>query len=333
MKFRVIAARLFLTLLPAAGLAQAVSDAVFNVDLENFLIYINDVGDPRRLATSPKATFSAPQGWAWAFQQSIVLADVVAVASQPAKGLFVARETRLNASLDPLPGRVLADTPRVGIYDFAIELLQANGEPVGTLVGVFLGGGSPPPGAPAAFRAGNYVITGGSGAFLGARGQAAINAYSAMSAPGRDASMTEDPAFRRVNGGGYRARIAVQLVSVPLPEVAAAYHADFSSVTVSKPARPGESLILAVKGLGPTRPGLEPGQVFTQNAIPEVTSPVEVVVGDTPVEIGNRVGWPGTRDTYRLDVRLPAAIPAGIAPVKVTAAWITGSAFGIPVQQ
>jgi len=302
------------------------------VDLENFLVYVNDVGDPRKLATSQKATFATPQGWAWAFQQSVILADVVAVSGQPAKGLFVARETRLNSSPDLVPGRVLADISRVGIYDFAIDLLQASGEPVGTLVGILLGGGSPPPGAPAAFRAGNYVITGGSGAYLGARGQAATSTYAAMAPPGRDASMTEDPAFRRVNGGGYRARLAVQLGSVPLPEVAAAYHADFSPVIPGRPARRGEALILAVKGLGPTRPALEPGQTFTQNSIPEVTSPVQVTVADTPAEVGNRVGWPGTRDTYRLDVTLPSSISPGTVPMKVTVAWLTGSAFGIALQ-
>ena len=34
------------------------------------------------------------------------------------------------------------------------------------------------------------------------------------------------------------------------------FHADFLPVTAAKPARAGETLILTISGLGPTRPGL-----------------------------------------------------------------------------
>ena len=69
--------------------------------------------------------------------------------------------------------------------------------------------------------------------------------------------MMEDPAYRRVNGGGRRAEI-FHLIPMVWPEVMslpsgpAIYHGDdFSPVTAEKPARAGEMLIMSVSGLGP----------------------------------------------------------------------------------
>src|SRR2546422_557436 len=58
-----------------------------------------------------------------------------------------------------------------------------------------LAGGNPPPGAPLASMAMNLAVTGGTGAFLGARGQAALAEGTTMMT-GRDASVAEDPANR-----------------------------------------------------------------------------------------------------------------------------------------
>src|SRR5437667_157084 len=59
-------------------------------------------------------------------------------------------------------------------------------------------GGPPAPGAPAAVARSNMIVTGGTGAFLGVRGQAG----QAGPWTPRVASVTEDPANRRINGGG-----------------------------------------------------------------------------------------------------------------------------------
>jgi uncharacterized protein (TIGR03437 family) len=55
--------------------------------------------------------------------------------------------------------------------------------------------GPPPPGAPPAVVQNNLTVTGGTGAFLGVRGQAG-NALEGF----RMASISEHPANRRING-------------------------------------------------------------------------------------------------------------------------------------
>ena len=63
-----------------------------------------------------------------------------------------------------------------------------------------------------------------------------------------------------------------------------------------------------------------------------VTSPIEVSVGEILAEVINQIGYPGTRDTYRVDVRMPSGSSPGPATVQLRAAWISGTEFRLPVQ-
>jgi uncharacterized protein (TIGR03437 family) len=112
----------------------------------------------------------------------------------------------------------------------------------------------------------------------------------------------------------------------------AVFHADFSAVTTIRPAKAGEVLIVRATGLGPTRPGIDPGQPFPLNAEQEVNSPVDVTVNGQTAEVINKIGWPGLVDTYRVDFRLPDATATGMAAIQLTAAWIAGSTVNIPIQ-
>ena len=116
-----------------------------------------------------------------------------------------------------------------------------------------------------------------------------------------------------------------------MPTVVAAYHADFTPVTASSPAHAGELLILAVKGLGPTAPTLVPGKTFDGEKLAAVTSPVTATVNDVAAPVVNAVGWPGTNDTYRVDVTVPGVAP-GAASAALTVAWMQGPEFKIPVK-
>ena len=51
-----------------------------------------------------------------------------------------------------------------------------------------------------------------------------------------------------------------------------------------------------------------------------------------PADLVNKIGWPGTADTYRLDIRVPDGMSPGMAALKVTAAFIPGREVKIPVQ-
>ena len=112
----------------------------------------------------------------------------------------------------------------------------------------------------------------------------------------------------------------------------AVFHSDFSPVTAAKPAKAGEVVIVEATGLGPTVPGVDPGQPFPTDSLFQVNSPVEVTVNGRPAEVINSIGWPGLVDSYRIDFRAPQDAAKGVATIQVSAAWIAGTAVGIAVQ-
>ncbi|MFN0169785.1 MAG: hypothetical protein ACKV22_25460 [Bryobacteraceae bacterium] len=237
----------------------------------------------------------------------------------------------------PTPGQAIANTVRNAVGMVTFEILKSDGTPIGTIMADGLAGGDAPPGAPAAATGNNYVITGGTGAFLGVRGQMSVAPAQPGVAIQRNASMTEDPANRRRNGGGTWRYIA-HVIPMSAPQVLtiasgpAVFHSDFSPVTAARPARSGEVLIVQAAGLGPTLPGVDPGQPFPIDATLRVNSPLAVTVNGQDAEVVNGVGWPGLVDTYRVDFRMPDGLAAGTAALQLSAAWITGAAVRIAVQ-
>jgi uncharacterized protein (TIGR03437 family) len=183
------------------------------------------------------------------------------------------------------------------------------------------------------------VITGGTGAFLGARGQLGGVAPPTGVSVQRASSMTEDPANRRRNGGGSQ-RWIVYLIPMTRPEIATltaggpaiTHSSDFSLVTASKPATAGEILSLFAKGLGPVNPGVDPGQPFPSTSLATVNSPVEVLVNGKAAEVLSAVGYPGAVDGYQVNFRLPPDAAKGPASIQVSAAWIAGAPVSITVQ-
>ena len=112
----------------------------------------------------------------------------------------------------------------------------------------------------------------------------------------------------------------------------AVFHADFSPITAVKPAKAGEVLIVKATGLGPTVPGVNPGQPFPTDAILQVNSPVAVTVNGQAAEVVNSIGWPRLVDTYRVDFRVPDGATAGTAMIQLSTAWILGPTVNVQVQ-
>jgi len=306
---------------------------ILKIDVENFVAYRDDTSDYSKLATNPGITSPIAARTFWS---AVAIADIVSVNGAPAKGTLVFRQRNLRLTPTPQAGSAAADITRGDVVDEVWEILQADGTPVGTILANGLAGGTPPPGAPLASMAMNLAVTGGTGAFLGARGQAAL-AQGTTLMTGRDASVAEDPANRRSNGGGQR-RFILHLIPMSRPEIvidpsgSAAFHADLSPVTAAKPAKAGEALIVKTTGLGPTRPGVDPGQPFPTDALQEINSPLEVIVNGQSSVVINKVGWPGLVDTYRVDFRVPDGTAPGMAAVELSAAWMAGPPVRIPAQ-
>jgi uncharacterized protein (TIGR03437 family) len=320
--------------------AQTAPAAILKIEIENYAAYVDDATDSAKLASDPSAAPSSAAGKT--FATFLGIADIVAVNGKPAKGTWVVKGTRLNMRPDASAGKAIADTTRSFLIDSTWEIEQADGTPIGTIVGSGLAYGPPQPGAPQAFlpsAAGATAIVGGTGAFLGVRGQAGFTARSTGESAARTPSTTEDPANRRERGGGAHMWL-VHLIPMGVPVVASdeegplVIHAsDFSRVTSESPAKAGETLTVAVSNLGPTNPGVEPGEPFDDDPLQEVNSPVELSVNGSAVELTKKIGWPGTTNLYMVDFQVPAGIASGTASLRFTAAFVPGIAFQLPVGQ
>ena len=218
-------------------------------------MYFQDTSDVSKYATEPNVT--PPTAIPRNFYRVEGIADIVAVNGQPVKGTYANAAAAMVLRTAPTPGQAIADTVRQAMTVTTFEILKSDGTSIGTIVASGLFAGDAPPGSPTAAAGGNFVITGGTGAFLGARGQMSVAAAAPGVVTQRNASITEDPANRQRNGGG-TVRWIAHVIPMARPEVtmlpsgpAITHSSDFSLVTVAKPATQGEILSLFATGLGP----------------------------------------------------------------------------------
>jgi len=337
-KARVIATTVLLVAVYCTlAVAQATPRSILQIDTENRVQYVEDIFDVSKFATNPNVT---PAAAPFEFQSAVTIADIVAVNGQPAKGTFISRTRRINTTPTATagPGQAVADIARQALIEIIYEIQTADGNPIGTIMTAGFGGpGTPPPGSPLGQVQGNQTIVGGTGAFLGARGQQG-GGTGPNDVPQRTASMAEDPANRRKNGGG-RNRELLVVIPLSTPEIvvtasgpAVTHSSDFSLVTASKPAAAGEILSLFVTGLGPTKPGVDPGKPFPASPASVVNSPVDVTVNGKSAEVTAAVGFPGTVDGYQVNFRVPSDAAKGTTTIQVSAAWIAGPAVSIVIQ-
>ena len=323
-----------------AARAQAPFITTLELDVENIVSYASDLFDASKFATDPNLTTAAPVR---NFRFVMAVGDLVAVNGKPARGTLVARQQSVALSPTPSPGQGVADVTATAVTEFLFEIQQSDGSSVGNIHTLTLSGGAAPPGftggatvVGAPFE-GNHVVVGGTGAFLGVRGQGASVVLPGNTGP-RSASMTEDPAGRRAHGGG-KVHFVYQLIPMTRPEIvdtpngpAVTHSSDFSLVTAVKPAKAGEVLSLFATGLGPTRPSVDVGKPFPASPLAVVNSPLQVTVNGEAAEIVGAVGYPGAVDGYQVNFRVPADVTPGAGTIQLSVAWIPGAEVRIAVQ-
>jgi len=318
-----------------SALAQGPPPTILTIDLAGYTEYQADIYDASKYGKNPDKTPSTGTGQ---FGVATILADIIAVNGQPAKGLYVGRSRVAGVSPTPTPGTGIADTPVTALREHVFKIMQPDGTPIGTIVSLGFSGADAPPGAPSGGTGGDWAIVGGTGAFLGARGQ--VRGWGGTQfAKANAASMAEDPINRLVYHASGTFRFTLHIIPMSRPEVvmtangpAITHSHDFSLVSASKPAVAGEVLSLFATGLGPVRPGVDPGQPFPSSPLAAVNSPVQVQVNGNPAEVLGAVGYPGSTDGYQWNFRRPKGTAKGTAPIQVGAAWIAGPPVSIPVQ-
>jgi len=312
--------------------AQNAPPVAVQIDVENMVSYLEDVADVSKLATDASVTTPAAGR---TFEKIISIGDIVAVNGAAVKGTLILNPRTLSMRPNATPGQAIGDATRSNTCGGSFEILWRDGTQIGTIMVADLGGGTAPPGSPSAAVQGNFAVIGGSGAFMGVRGHGGATAASVQA---RLASMTEDPANRRTNGGG-KISFVFQLLAEERPQVislaggpAIVHVGNFQEVSVANPAHPGETLTLFATGLGPVRAALNPGQPFPSSPLALVNSPVEVHVNGAAANVSYAGGYPGAVDAYQVNFTLPTGLVAGTASLQLFAAWIPGAAVKIPVQ-
>ena len=314
----------------AGELLQAqMPPVVLRIDTVNFVRYDQETADWTKFATSPGIVTLAP-GHLPPFGSYIVLADVMSVNGKAVKGVRVFRGLNTNFAINATPKQAVADIGGSPYFDQLFVIQNPDGTVIGTIAGTGQQITDP---APAASGLGGWgtVIVGGSGAFLGVTGQGCgVSGGGTPPGGARVSSVTEDPANRRINGGGATYSVLC-LIPRTRPEVVtnaagpAIVHAnDSSPVTPANPAKPGEILTLFASGLGPTLPGVDPGQPFTADPQQLVIAPVEVLVNGKSSQVLNAAGYPGAVDGYQVDFQVPDTATPGMASIQMTCAWIPG---------
>ena len=185
--------------------AQVAPPVILQIDLTNNVLYFQDTSDISKYATEPNVT--PPTISFRNFYRVEGIADIVAVNGQPMKGTYASAAAATALRTAPTPGQAIADTVRQAITVTTFEILKSDGTAIGTIVASGLFFGDAPPGSPTAAAGGNFVITGGTGAFLGARGQMSVAAAAPGVVTQRSASITEDPANHQIGRASCRERV------------------------------------------------------------------------------------------------------------------------------
>lgn len=114
-----------------------------------------------------------------------------------------------------------------------------------------------------------------------------------------------------------------------------AQHAtDFSLVTATSPAKPGEILVIYLLGLGATDPTVASG-VAAPGVPPlaQVSTPVTMTVGGLNAPIAFAGLTPGLAGLYQIDFTVPANAPSGDLDVVVSQNSIQSNTLKLPVSK
>ena len=313
--------------------AQTQSYSILRIELVNSTLYTSGYCGVSDRYSNPNKLPTPPIGPGYG------MADIVSVNGQSVKGTAIENIGNVLTSLTANPGRFIADLPTAFPAQWELVLTHLDGTLIGALHIAGIGGGPAPVGAPKEIPDSGWTVTGGTGAFFGARGYF-VAAQDSVSKERRTTDC-EDPSYRRMNAdsGGNKRHVSVYLVPLTQPQVittsnapAVIHTGDGSLVSGARPARAGEILTLFASGLGPTQPGVDPGTPFPASPLEVVNSPVQVLVNGNPGDVLYAGGYPGAVDGYQVNFRMPDGVGQGQASLQLTSAWIAGPAVIIPVQ-
>jgi hypothetical protein len=167
-------------------------------------------------------------------------------------------------------------------------------------------------------------------------------AKSGVSKPERPPDISPDTLATYDHVFEYRAGYFRELLSPwnpgPMPAVVLEegrpqiFHQGWALVNREHPATAGEDVIVKAVDLGGTIPPLAPGETFPHDPLAKVIKDIRARFNGVPTTISTKVGWPGEKNLYRLDIRIPDNTVPGLSWLDLGVDGITGPAVEFAVR-
>jgi len=90
----------------------------------------------------------------------------------------------------------------------------------------------------------------------------------------------------------------------------------------SRPAKPGETIVLYGVGFGPVAPTIDAGQIVTQ--LNQLVEPFAIIFGQTPAQVSYSGLAPGLVGLYQFDVLAPAVADSDLVPLTFSLGGVAG---------
>ncbi|HTC89201.1 MAG TPA: hypothetical protein VK686_12930, partial [Bryobacteraceae bacterium] len=113
--------------------------------------------------------------------------------------------------------------------------------------------------------------------------------------------------------------------------IIAQHAADFSLVSSSHPAKPGEYLVIYLVGMGVTDPAVASGTQTPASPLAKVTKQPTVTVASQPASVVFAGLTPGFVGLYQINFQVPASVASGVVEVDVTQNGVAANPTLLPV--
>lgn len=112
----------------------------------------------------------------------------------------------------------------------------------------------------------------------------------------------------------------------------AQHGADFSLVTAASPAKPGETLVIYLLGMGATSPAVPSGQPAPSNPLAMVTVQPTITVDGQSAHVDFAGLTPGFAGLYQIDFDVPSTVPSGTQTVIISQSGVATNTTTLPIQ-
>jgi len=113
--------------------------------------------------------------------------------------------------------------------------------------------------------------------------------------------------------------------------IIAQHAADYSLVSSSHPAKPGEYLVMYLVGMGATDPAVASGTQTPASPLAKVTNQPTVTVGSQAATVAFAGLTPGFVGLYQINFQVPASVASGVVEVDVTQNGVAANPTLLPV--